>query len=369
MMRARVAFAFVVVAVVVAGCGSHRTLAPATVTPRPKVLHLALISARTGALLPGSPDIFLNAAVSDGLGGWFVGGGSVGLAHLLADGQLDPTWGSPLSRQVSVSLLVRSGSRLYVEDSGRVEAFDTTGTRLWVGPRVSGRVLHLVGGRVFALTASSTRVYLGGDFTRVGGALRRSLAALDARTGRLLDWRMPLLRNGDGLDATNAYVGALAFAASRLYVGGVFSAIGGHPRSGLAALDPRTGAVLSWRVANAGGDLETIFVTYGGAITAGFDSFGAFDAHTGRRLPWMSRLGGSATTFAADGPLLYLGGGLRSGFGSVAGRPRHNLAAINLATGRFTAWGPNLAPFVSVGTIVPSGKDVLVLGSFTNSIG
>ena len=316
------------------------------------------------------PDLILNAAVPDGFGGWFVGSSSIGLAHLLADGHLDPAWGTRSTRRVIVSLLVRSGSRLYVEDSGRIEAFDVeSGARLWVSETIGARVLPTVSARVLALAASSSAVYLAGNFTRVGGVPRRGVAALDARTGRLLDWQTPALLNGDGPDAANAYFNALALAGSRIYVGGVFSAIGRRPRSGLAALDASTGALLPWHPVNAGGDLDVIFVAHGEVATAGYDSFGVFDARTGHRLSWTSRLGGFATTFGSDRRLLYLGGGLRNGFNSADGHPRHNLAAINLTTGRFTRWGPNLALFVTVGAIVPSGDQILVLGSFTNSIG
>jgi hypothetical protein len=34
-----------------------------------------------------------------------------------------------------------------------------------------------------------------------------------------------------------------------------------------------------------------------------------------------------------------------------------------------TSWAPRLAKFVSVNAIVPSGRRVLVLGSFSSSIG
>jgi hypothetical protein len=54
--------------------------------------HLALISARTGVVVSGVPDLPLNKAVADGRGGWFAAGG-VGLVRLRPDGGLDPAWG------------------------------------------------------------------------------------------------------------------------------------------------------------------------------------------------------------------------------------------------------------------------------------
>jgi hypothetical protein len=379
-MRAGVAaFTLGTALLIVSGCTSHRTVANGTVASQPGPQHLALISVRTGAPQRGFPDLPLSTAVSDGHNGWFVGrtvsvpGGSrpAGLAHLYRDGSFDPAWGTRLSRNVAVCRLIRSGSRLYVEGSDRVEAFDArTGARLWTGPRVTPKQSGICGGSVPALAASSTRVYVGGNFTGVGGLPRRSLAALDAHTGRLLDWRAPPLRNG--VDPIH-YVTALAFNNSRLYVGGVFTTVAGHPRYNLAALDPRTGALLTWKRASGGdtngGDVDTILVTHGEVITAGHDGFGATDTHTGRSLTWTSRLGGLASTFAAYGPLVYLGGDLRYSLRSVAGHRRNNLAALNLATGHFTTWRPNLAPYVSVGSIVPAGDKVLVIGAFTTTVG
>ena len=117
------------------------------------------------------------------------------------------------------------------------------------------------------------------------------------------------------------------------------------------------------------GDVDTILVTHGEVITAGYDGFGAADTQTGHQLAWTKRLGGVASTFAADGPVVYLGGDLRNSLQSVGNHPRNNLAAINLATGHFTTWGPNLARYVSIAAIVPSGDKILVIGSFTTTVG
>jgi hypothetical protein len=77
----------------------------------------------------------------------------------------------------------------------------------------------------------------------------------------------------------------------------------------------------------------------GQVITAGHDGFAATSAATGRRLEWTSRITGVASTFAASGPLIYLGGDLRNSFGAVSGRPRNNLAGYDVVTGRFTTVG------------------------------
>jgi hypothetical protein len=104
------------------------------------------------------------------------------------------------------------------------------------------------------------------------------------------------------------------------------------------------------------------------SVVGGTFGFAAYDAHTAKPQAWTRHLGGSATVLAASGTTLYLGANLRSSFGARGG-VRNNLGAVDVATGHFLDWGPNLARFVTVGSIAPSGGKVLVAGSFTASIG
>jgi hypothetical protein len=146
--------------------------------------------------------------------------------------------------------------------------------------------------------------------------------------------------------------------------------VGGLLRVNLAALDAGTGALLPWTTPSADTD-ETwnIFVVRGQVLTYGKISFGAADVRSGRPLSWPSRMSGDAAAFAAAGPLVYLGGGFPSIITSVDGHRRNNLAVYNHATGRFTNWPPNLATYLDVVSIAPSGDAVLVTGVFSNSLG
>ena len=368
-------------ALVISGCGaSHRAEAKTAVTRKPPALphytYLALTS-RSGKILRRS-DLAVSSAVADGRDGWYVNG-AIGLAHLLSDGRLDSSWGTPESRKLGCSVgcrLVKLGSRLYVAGqrseavpgtggearASVVEAFDAgTGARLWVAPSPSQDV--------YALAASSKRVYIGGAFTSVGNVYRHRLAALDAETGRLLNWRGPRISFDP---PTSAAISALTLDGSRLYAGGTFLSIGGKRQLYLAALNPATGALLSWKppqaVFGAYYPLQ-ILVTRGQLIIPGYDGFFAASLRTGRKPSWLGKIRGSAGTVTVDGSLLYLGANIDQTLTSVAGARRNNLAAIDLATGRATSWAPDLAPYVDVAAIVPSGGRVLVVGSFTNSIG
>jgi hypothetical protein len=89
---------------------------------------------------------------------------------------------------------------------------------------------------VRALAAENGRVYVGGNFTTVGGQAQLNLAAVDAASGAVA----PFMANvGDN----TSYVYALVADASRLYVGGVFGSVNETSRGNLAAVNATTGAV------------------------------------------------------------------------------------------------------------------------------
>jgi outer membrane protein assembly factor BamB len=347
-----------------------------TTTTTPRVDYgAALISART-ASFRFLTDYRPNSAVADGRSGWFATMGK-GLVRLARGGSIDSSWGTPASRSLkNASMIVKAGSRLFVLVSkpprpDRVEAFSVkTGARLWTSAAIS-KAPGSTASPVFALAASPRRVYVGGAFVKVGGNLRPPLVALDARTGKLLNWRPAQLGIPQAAHV-NPYVLALTLSAGRLYVGGVFASVAGSSRLGIAALNPRTGTLLPWKpnpLPLNVGDVDEILAAGGEVITAGSDGFAAVSALDGHHLSWTSRLSGVASTFQDHGGILYLGGNVRNGFTAVDHHPRNNLAAMKLIGRRFASWAPNLEKFVIVNEIVPSGAQVLVIGDFTNSIG
>jgi hypothetical protein len=152
------------------------------------------------SLAPGSgapdysfakPNDAVYTAISDGAGGWFIGGTftTVGniprsrLAHLLADGTVDP-------------------------------AFNPTMGSHSIGPR---------GADVRALALDGTTLYAGGDFDRVGtGAnmvTRNFLAAIDVTTGQPTSFDAHVTPNDQ-----SQFVEALAVSGSRVWAGGTLYA-------------------------------------------------------------------------------------------------------------------------------------------------
>jgi hypothetical protein len=124
-----------------------------------------------------------------------------------------------------------------------------------------------------------------------------------------------------------------------VYLGGVFTRLGGAPRLDLGSVSARTGHATAWSPwqaplsANAADEVEALLVTRG-QVLAGGHGFGVVAIPTAAGLGWRRRVHGSATRFAAFGATVYLGGNLRDGFDSIAGRRRNNLAAVRIPGGR-----------------------------------
>jgi outer membrane protein assembly factor BamB len=105
-----------------------------------------------------------------------------------------------------------------------------------------------VKGRVRALALDGDRLYIGGEFGSVDGKSRPKIAAVDARTGALLPWTPPPLGQGRYLGQTGVptpdyspgHVFAIDVLGDKVFVGGTFLDLGGQ--AGLATLDAATGA-------------------------------------------------------------------------------------------------------------------------------
>jgi putative pyrroloquinoline-quinone binding quinoprotein len=147
-------------------------------------------------------------------------------------------------------------------------------------------------GTVLTIAYAGNVAYLGGDFTAAvvrGRAYARAhLAAIDARTGTLLSWA----------PATDGRVQALAVSGRSVYLAGDFGTVGGQRRDSLARVDAGNGAVSP---------------TFRHAIT------------------------GQPKSITAGGDRLYLGGTITA----VDGHARGRLAAFDLVTGALdNRWRP-----------------------------
>ncbi len=162
-----------------------------------------------------------------------------------------PSWGtakvSDKNRAQRVNAIVEAGGVAYLggefkkmvppgggtaKSRGYLAAIDGASGKLtgW-NPKASGKVLAL------ELSADGKSLYVGGDFSYIGGRSASKLAKIDLATGKVDTRFRPSVKGR---------VRGLALDGDRLYIGGDFKTVGGQPRPKLAAVDPTTGALLSW---------------------------------------------------------------------------------------------------------------------------
>ena len=281
----------------------------------------------------------VSAVVPDGRGGWYVGGSfqkidgatHPRLAHIQADGTLDADWQPAPDERVEALHL--EGGLLYVagmfESMGSEDRFGLAAV-----DADSGRVLPWradVSGTVRTLAVGDGRLFIGGTFDTVNGEPRANLAGLDLATGTVTALRADAEARGF------VSVNALAYADGILYVGGDFSTVGGIERNNAAAVDADTGVVLPWdpQVNRSVYDLaiqgESVF------LAGWFNTIGAsrrelmaeVDAMTGLATAWEPALfGNDVVDLVIEGNTLYFAGSFRTD----AGPAREQLAAVDLDT-------------------------------------
>jgi hypothetical protein len=193
--------------------------------------HLAALSAGDGTLKPfdpgadGSPRAL--SISPDGkvlyVGGNFseVGGSPRRNAAALKPGSGAVKGWTPNPDYPLLDILATS-SAVYVAGAGgggTLEAFEPLpgDNSLWS--------VH-TDGNVQAVGAVGDTVYGGGHFGAAGGSSRPRIFAVDATTGGLLSWN-PVLNGSVGVRSLFGY-------ADKLYVGGDFTQVGGEPREGFA---------------------------------------------------------------------------------------------------------------------------------------
>ena len=230
--------------------------------------------------------------------------------------------------------------------------------------------------QVQALATDSHTVYAGGLFTRIGRAGRGRLAAFDAATGRLTAWNPRVA--GAVRSTFKPEVTALLFDRGRIYVGGLFTRVGGRGRYGVAAIDAATGAPTAWHasvgqvyaLARSG---DTLYV---GGFFGGIDpqihpgvggdeyaerySLAALNLPDGRLLPWQAEVdNGVVNALAVVGDRLYVGGT----FEELAGEPHKTLGAVSTISGAGIPWQPRPSKHDHY-SLVPAGESVLIGGEF-----
>jgi len=255
------------------------------------------------------------------IGGNFGGYGGQGFRMIL--GAVDSSVGTATSwvpnptvfTGGSISNIVYANHRIYVCGGFAkldtvtiygVAKFDENGVlyRLWKPTST------FVGNSVNTICYYGGKLYVGGDFTAIGGQTRNRLAAIDTGTGLATSWNPA---------APNDVVRSLAGSGSKLYVGGSFTSIGPKSISYLAAVDTETGSAYNWNP----GLNERVF------------------------------------DLAVSGSTVYAGGYFRASGVTT----RNRLAAIDLGTGRLKPWNPNANQ--EVFALATANGKIYAGGSFT----
>jgi uncharacterized repeat protein (TIGR01451 family) len=201
---------------------------------------------------------------------------------------------------------------------------------------------------------SGTNVYVGGLFSNIGGANRNNIAALDAATGRATAWN-PDASINVGISSVNA----LAVSGTTVYVGGLFSSIGGANRNNIAALDATTGGATAWNP-DANDAVFTLAVSGNIVYTGGNfteingqsrNFIARLHATSGSLFAWNPPLNGSVHALAVSQPTVYVGG-----FFCSCGSPRPGLVGFDFSPAPKIGLLGN-GQFINDGDNTPSAAD------------
>ena len=173
-----------------------------------------------------------------------------------------------------------------------------------------------------AVSPDGQRLYLAGDFNKIGGQASPKLAALDIATGTLDPTFKPPVPSG--------HTRALLLNGTTLYVGGGFLSMGASPHALVAAVDASTGALIdsfAGQLVDYGGH----FANHSGTPTESTGGAGS-DPGTIHDLA----LTGDGKTLLAGGDFLHLG----TSPTADAKHQHGGLVALDPTTGNLTPWQP-----------------------------
>ncbi|WP_170147919.1 DUF5018 domain-containing protein [Marinoscillum furvescens] len=261
----------------------------------------------------------INAAISDGSGGFFIGGAFTEVGG------------------------VTRTSFAHINSSGTV----------------TNLALNTTGGYINTLVLDGTVLYLGGSFSSIGGESLRYLAAYDLSTESFVNWT-PVL---------NSTVNAMAVSGSTLYVGGGFSTVDEEARSNIAAYNTTTYELTTWApdvnstvraIATDGTEvfLAGHFNTINGVSTGTVASVYASDGTTNTN--WSFNQSSVITALLVDGGTLYVGGG----FSSISGVNRRGLASFDITNATINTWDPTVLG--TVRDLAISGSTIYAAGGVTS---
>lgn len=239
----------------------------------------------------------------------------------------------------------------------RIALVNTSGSLLSWNPSASGGV--------YDIKVSGNNVYVGGNFTTILSNARNYLAALSTAainaTGNVLTWN----------PSADSYVETLDISGSNIYVGGNFTLIGGNSRTYVAAINT-LGNILTWNPFIGGSvwSLPEFVKVIGTNVYYGWyypELFGpsavarsrlAAVNTSGSVLTWNPSADNIVRSLAVSGNDIYVAGT----FTSINGNTRNRLAAVN-TLGNVLTWNPSADNIVN--SIAILGSNIYVGGRFS----
>ncbi len=251
------------------------------------------------------------------------------------------------------------------QNRNNLAAIDASGdstngqANIW-NPNCNGPVWHII-------ISSSNLLYAAGNFTQVnGGTARPDIACFDVsnlNTGTCTSFNC----NANGIVWWSVPVG------NTLYVGGQFTAVGGQTRDYMGAVDQTTGLATSW-VSNASAQVYTL--TYDGTSILAGGPFTALVLNRGNLVAvnstngiveaWNPTVVGTVDALALSGTTLYVGGQVTS----IAGKAVTGLGAVDTGTGvASTTFVPTFSANPTISALLLNGSNVYAGGTFTTAGG
>ena len=243
----------------------------------------------------------------------------------------------------------------------------STGTLLPWSPRAFGQVE--------TLAVRNGSIYAGGVFTQVEDATAITTTNRIARLGA--DGSLDRTWTGSIAAGDRVRVLLLTADGGGLYIGGDFTELGGSSVYGrLARVGTGATATIdtTFRSGNNNNngrspvfDLALVGSSLLVASGGGGGGCTRQDAATGRTT-WSHHGTGDVVAVSALGPFAYCGGHF-SGVDSFAGLERNKVAEVSLSTGGVTDWAPRVNSAMGIWTMASTASALVVGGDFTRSSG
>ncbi|MBL0102865.1 MAG: delta-60 repeat domain-containing protein [Bacteroidetes bacterium] len=319
--------------------------------------HLAKLSSGTSDATLNFPDVDgeVYATISDGNGGWYVGGSfnyigdslRYGIAHVLSNGNIDPSFncGYQFSYSYGVQTMFKDGSTLYLggsfSDCGNyycpprsyLASVDAaTGNLLSWNPQPNGNV--------YSITKKDGYIYIGGSFTHVNGVYTSYLAKLDITSAIA----------SSNIITPNSLVSKIQTNGDSLIVGGTFTNLS-YKKNNLTAFTSGTDNPLS-NFPECDGTINCAIPdgSNGWIVGGTFTSIGGQSRTSIARInssgqvdpTWSVSLSNSSSTAHVYALTIIVTklviGGEFDQVNGVGGAGRTNITAVNLSNGTNTTW-------------------------------